>query len=207
MSEWRRPGWSNPAAWWVTVGLVLLGVSFWIPWASAARTTRIELRADAVAAELQVVLWQVAGIDGAAAFDAAAREVVLARLIRLGGSRGVHVADLEAVETPPAGVLLALRSKHYAFQVTGSPPAANERSGARTVPAVEITAWPLESGGPAHCSFFYPGNAARAYSRNLRKRYAGFEHRPLPGASHRRQDADRDPTNYSSFDDELWIEY
>lgn len=207
MSEWQRPGWSNPAAWYVVAGLILLAVSFWIPWASASRTTRIELRADEVAGLLQTALREVTGIDGGDGFDAATGEIVLARAFRLGLARGAYVSDVEFVDPRPAGVLLALRSRHYAFQVTESPPAPNDRTGRGAVPALEVTAWPLRNGGPGHCSFFYPDNAARAYSRNLRQSYAGFDHRPPPGKSHRRQDADRTPANYSSFDDELWLEY
>lgn len=205
--DWRRPGWSNPAAWYTLAGFVLLGVSLWMPWLAASRTARVELRGDELAAALCDAAGEVAGTVGIDALDEGDRRVLLARFLMRAACRGAYVADIERLEPAPAGIVLALRNRHYAFQVTASPPAANERSGPRAVDAYEVTAWPLRRGGPAHCAFFYPENAARAYTRNLRASYAGFDGRPAPGSSHRRQDADRNPTNYSSFDGELWIQY
>ena len=69
-----------------------------------------------------------------------------------------------------------------------------------------MTAWPLSSVGPGHCAFFYPENAERAYTRNLRSEYAGLDRRPAPGRSHRRPGAtSRRFDTYTSDDDERWI--
>ena len=82
------------------------------------------------------------------------------------------------------------------------------RAGRGTLAAVEVIAWPLSTVGPGHCVFFYPEGASRAYSRNLRRSYAGLGdgERPAPGAAHRRPGLGSvKRTTYPGNDDERWI--
>ena len=209
MSDWPRSRWRyNPAFWYVAAGFGLLAFSLWIPWLSASRTTRVEQRADNLA---EALLHAARGFEPSddGQLDEARIQAVLARFYQFADSRGLRLNHIERVEPTPEGALLCLRNKHYAIQLTVSPPDATQRPGLHTVPALEVTAWPLRQVGPGHCAFFYPENAERAYTRNLRKGYAGLEDgRPLPGHCHRRPGlGSRRPSQYASGDDERWILY
>ena len=205
MNVGRRARWHNPVAWYSALGACLLLFSLYIPWLSASRTTRIETRAADLAEALLA-----AAVGFAPPFTEADCRAVLARLFLTADSHGIYTRDLERVEPPPPGAILCLRNKHYAFQLTESPPDPSQRVGRGTVPALEVTAWPLRAVGPGHCAFFVPENAARAYTRNLRRGYAGFGEgqRPLPGAAHRRLGlGGRRPSQYPGNDDERWLLY
>lgn len=192
----------NPATWYTAIGVGLLGVSLWLPWASASRTARVEERADAIAD----ALLQAARGD-ALSGDAAALDRVLARFHALGEARAVFVADLERQEAP-ADTLLLLTNKHYAFQLAVSLLPQQEHAGRDAVPALEVVAWPLSRVGPGHCAFFHPENAPRAYTRNLAAGYAGTGgRRPLPGRCHRDASSPDSPSQYRSYDDERWLLY
>lgn len=201
-TEWRRSRWANPAGWYTTIGLLLLAFSLWIPWLSASRTARIERRANGLAEAL---------LDASSGFDLPLDEADLlsiqARFLALADSRGEHTKDLERVEPPPEGTLLCLTNKHYAFQLAESPPDVTQQPGRHTMAAVEVIAWPRSAIGPGHCAFFYPENAARAYTRNLRAKYSGFgEKRPKPGAPHRRPGlGSRRSSHYPGQDSERWL--
>src|SRR5436190_3151790 len=178
MAGWRRSRWFNPATWYTAIGIGLLAASLWMPWASALRTARIEERADQIAEALIHATRGAPPPD-----DAASLETLFARFLALAESRSLFVADLERHD-PPEDALLLMTNKHYAFQLAASPPAEPERGriGRDTVPALEVVAWPLSRVGAAHCAFFHPGNAPRAYSRNLAAGYAGTgNRRPAPG--------------------------
>jgi len=202
MTEWRRSRWANPAGWYTTIGLALLAFSLWLPWLSASRTARVERRANGLA---EALLDATHGFD--LPFDEADLQTIQARFYKIAASRGQRTKDLERVEPPPAGTLLCLTDKHYAFQLSESPPDINQQPGRHTVPALEVIAWPQSSIGPGHCAFFYPDNAARAYTRNLRARYAGFgEERPQPGGPHRRPGlGGRRVSTYPGQDGERWL--
>lgn len=202
MSGSFRTPWVNPAGLYVGLGLALLALSLWFPWLSATRTTRIEARASGVAEAL---------LDACAGFapplDPAALSAIEARCFALAASRGQRVKDLVRVEEVPDGALLCLQNKHYAFQLCESPHALDQRPGKDTAPALEVTAWPRSSIGPGHCTFFYPDNAARSYTRNLRASYAGFgDDRPSPGHAHRRPGmGSRRLSPYPGRDNERWL--
>ncbi len=185
------------------LGIALLGVSAYVPFATAARTARLELRADQVATTLlEATLDRPLGIGPSDVPN------VLARFHALARRDGVHVADLEVVEPPLAGTLLTLRSNHYAFHLAVSAPEIpSAHRDARD--AYEVVAWPLAAIGPAHSAFFLPDDSLRSYSRNLYRGYHGFDDaRPLPGRHHRRRSALFDlPKAYRSRDDERWLAY
>ena len=202
MTEWRRSRWANPAGWYTAIGVGLLAFSLWIPWLSASRTARVERRANGLA---EALLDATRGFE--APLDEADLQTVVARFYLLAGCRGERVKDVERLEPAPDGALLCLVNKHYAFQLSTSPPDVNQQPGRHTVPALEVIAWPQSVIGPGHCAFFYPENAARAFTRNLRARYAGFgEARPTPGAAHRRPRlGSRRSRSYAGRDDERWL--
>jgi hypothetical protein len=181
---------------------LLLGFSLYVPWLSASRTARVEQRADLLAAAL---------LDASAGFelplDEADREGVLGRFFALAESRGVYTRDLERHPSPPEDAQLCLVNKHYLLQLTESPPGANQRAGEDAAAAFEVTAWPMSGAGPGHCAFFYPENAARAYTRNLRANYAGTQDQRLhPGAAHRAIGASgRLTKTYTGADNERWV--
>ena len=182
MTSWRSSPWANPGAWFLWVGLALLALSLWMPWLSASRTARVELRA----AELAEALLEAShGFEPP--LDAADLAAIEGRLYALATSRGVYTRDLDRVASAPDGALLCMTNKHYAFQLAESPHSPDRSPSADATAAVEVTAWPLSSIGPGHCAFFNPENAPRAYTRNLRASYAGLaENRPKPGGPHRR---------------------
>lgn len=209
MTEWRSTRFRNPAAWYVLLGTLLLLFSLWVPWLSASRTARTEGRADETAAALLDASLQLEP-----PFDEATAQILLARFYLLAESRGVRTKDIERLEPPSdePGTWLLLRNKHYLFRVGASPVPTKQARGARisprAVPAIEVIAWPLARVGPGHSAFFYPENAEAAYTRNLRKSYAGTgpEARPEPGAGHRRatnSEPGRDV--YPGVDGERWL--
>jgi hypothetical protein len=204
MSEWRPSIWRNPAAWYTTFGMLLLAFSLYIPWLTASRTTRVEERADQIAEALLLAAGDVAP---AWPLDEGDLQVLLARFHAYAERERVYVNDLERVASPSPGAILCLVNKHYAVQLAESPPLPDARVGQGTVPALEVTAWPLSAVGPGLCAFFYPENAERAFSRNLRAGYAGFGRRPMPGDSHRHGDNATFRTFYSGRDDERWNVY
>jgi len=205
MNEWRRTPFGNPAAWMTTGGVLLLAFSLWIPWLSASRTARVETRADELANSL---------IDATDGFRLPLTEsdlhVVMARFFMIAASRGVRIKEVKRSETVPEGAMLYLTNKHYCFQLSESPPDPTARPGKNTVASLEVVAWPLSATSPGHCVYFYPQDAARAYSRNLRRAYRGLEddYRPLPGTCHRRPGGGGARRNqYPGVDDERWILY
>tara|TARA_R110002072_G_scaffold100429_3_gene221158 strand:- start:52357 stop:52974 length:618 start_codon:yes stop_codon:yes gene_type:complete len=203
MNEWRRSRFGNPAAWYTVIGCGLLGLSLAIPWLSASRTARVETRADGVA---NALLEASQGFEPP--LDDADVLCLLARFYRVAVARGVRVNEVVKVEPTPPGTLLCLKSKHYGYQLSESPLDATARAGRGTLAAVEVIAWPLSTVGPGHCVFFYPEGASRAYSRNLRRSYAGLGNgeRPAPGAAHRRPGLGSvKRTTYPGNDDERWI--
>lgn len=204
MQMWRRSRLGNPATWYLGAGLALLGATMWVPWFTAQRTARVERRADELAGCLLA-----AALEPVDVLDAVAAEVVAARGLRFALAAGVHVTDVERIDPPPPGALLALRNKHYAFHLATSPLPDSVLAGRDTSPSLEVMAWPLGRAGPGHCVFFHPDDAPRAYTRNLTANYAGLgSRRPRPGQAHRRPHGLHEVTSYyRGFDDERWILY
>jgi hypothetical protein len=198
----RAAAWRNPARWYLLVGTALIASSLWLPWAAAARTTRVEQRAERLA---ELLLRAASGMPFPPLDDP---DHVLARFYALALADGAFVADVERVEPTPPDVLLAFTNKHYAFQLAASPPDPLSIVGRNTVPALEVLAWPLASGGPAHSAYLCAENAPRAYSRNLGGRLVGLaDHRPMPGVGQRRATPNPFDTvvSYRSDTDERWL--
>jgi hypothetical protein len=207
----RRRILRDPATWYLLGGLLLIGLTLWLPWLSAARSTRVELRADHLAAAL---LEAAAGLPAEPAPGDV--EHVLGRLFALAASRGIFAADLEQVDLPGPGVVLCLTNKHYAFQLAASPPDPSARVGRDAVPALEVLAWPRDGLGPGHAVFFHAQNAPRAYTRNLGNAIQGTgpwraqsrEGRPAPGSAQQRQGGLFDGRgSYRSSSEDRWILY
>lgn len=203
MASSRWAGLTNPATWYLTVGLVLLIGSIWTPFATARRTTRVEGRGDAIA---RTLLRATAGFSEALAGDDV--DVVLARFHALAERDRVYTADLEVIEPPWSGTLLCLANKHYLFQLAESPPSPEDPYTGDALPSYEVMAWPRRGIGPAHSVFFHPDNALPAYTRNLAQGYEGDgSRRPVPGCAHRRQALYEWTTSYYGQDDERWIAF
>ena len=200
----RRGGWIDPATWYLLAGVVLIGATLWLPWYTAARTARVELRADRIA---ELLLTATRGLPAPPTADDL--ESVLARFFALANADGVFLADLERVAAPAPEVLLALQNKHYAIQLALAPADPTATVGRDTVPALEVLAWPLGIAGPGHSVYYHAQDAPRAYTRNLGSGFHGWqERRPLPGAGQRRAVTTVDtPSYYRSANDERWIHY
>jgi hypothetical protein len=202
MLDQRPRLWRNPASWYVFAGLALIVLTSLTPLLLATRTARVETRAD----HLAEFLLQ-ASRDLSPPFDAAAGEHCLASWLALAAAGGVFVGDLEPFPEAASADTLAFVNKHYLFRVRGSPPPATSAVGTEA-PSLEVLAWPQSMTSPAHCVYFYPSNAGRAYTRNLTAGYEGLTKPPPPGCGHRRLG----PSNESSLayrgeDDERWVLY
>ncbi len=203
-----RGSWVDPATWYTVAGIGLIVTSLWLPWLTAARTARVEMRAD-VLCELLLGASRSLVADP----SPADLEHVWARFLALAQADGVFYADVERLEPPLPGTLLAFTNKHYAFQLARSP--ARDQPRAHDAPAaaregfelpLEATAWPLHPAGPGHAVYFQPDDAPRAYTRNLTSGYVGLgAGRPRPGAGHRADSPFDTAKSYRSGSDERWI--
>jgi hypothetical protein len=199
-----RDGFRDPATWYSMAGLALIAASLWLPWATAARTARVEMRADRLCE-----LLHRAGRSLAPEAAPADVDHVWARFLALAQADGVFFADVERID-PLEGTLLAFTNKHYAFQLAhtpldGVPSEAPPRSHEL---ALEALAWPRNAVGPGHAVYFQPDDAPRAYTRNLTNGYVGLgEDRPRPGAARRGRSPFDTTRSYRSASDERWILY
>ncbi len=204
MQSARRSWFANPTTWYIGASLLLLVVSVWFPVWTAQRTARVEGRADQIAG---LLLEASSGFP--TTITAAEVPIVLARFYALAGRDHVHLADLEGLDPPLPDTLISLRNKHYLFHFAESAPDARAIASPDSAPAYEAMAWPIESAGPGHSTFFHPDNAPRAFTRNLSMGYIGLgEDRPRPSRSHRRLGAMFEISrSYRNLDDERWMAY
>jgi hypothetical protein len=203
-APWRG-GWVDPATWYAIAGVGLIATSLWLPWATAARTARVEMRADRLS-ELLMRAGRTVPVDA----TPADLEHVWGCFLALAQADGAFFADVERLEPPPDDTLLAFTNKHYAFQLARSPvdpqAAANGSDGGEL--PLETIAWPLHAAGPGHAVYFHADDAPRAYTRNLTSGYVGLRgSRPRPGDAHRGNSLFDTPTSYRSAGDERWILY
>ncbi len=200
MVRLRWAGFLNPATWYLTIGVTLLAGSLWAPFATARRNSRVEQRADTIAALLldSMLEWD---------FELTPEDahIALAKFWRHAERQRIYTADLEVVEPALPGTLLTLQNKHYLFHLAPSPCARTEAPSDVAIPAYEVMAWPARQIGPAHSVFFHPSNALPAYTRNLKDKYAGLDKHPRPGCAQRRQALWEWTTSYYGQDDERWI--
>jgi hypothetical protein len=191
----------DPATWYTLVGIVLIAASLWLPWLTAARTARVEMRAERLAEVLLAASRSVVPDPDGADLDHA-----WARFLALAQADGVFYADVERIDPPPPGTLLAFTNKHYAFHLARSPVAATAAPGGEL--PLEALAWPLHPAGPGHAVYFLPDDAPRAYTRNLTSGYVGLgRERPLPGAGHRGTSPFDTAGSYRSASNERWLLY
>ncbi|MHC4513753.1 MAG: hypothetical protein ACYS5W_08640 [Planctomycetota bacterium] len=206
----------------VVVGVVALGLSFWLPRATAARMHRVEEQAELYARRLCEEAQAMPRLD----FENPQAQGKL--LERIGGDR------LKLEDTPGqlSGKAFLFSSKHYYFMVTRTP---QDQHGAETPPAVvpdlepapgigwrwpwrfaetekplpfEVYAWPATLIGPGVAVFFHPSDAEPAFCRNLDHTYHGLRRHPLPGKG-RKQFEGRIRRGmlkwYRGFDDARWL--
>lgn len=202
MQQWRQSRWANPGNWFLLLGVCLLALSVWIPWLTALRTARTERRADQIA---ELLLEAACGLE--CPLDAAGITFVQARFHALAAAQAAHVLDLEFVDPPWPGALLALTSKHYAYQLSASPPPVTALPSREGTAAVEVITWPLSAVGPGHSAYFHPENAPRAYTRNKAARFQGVDQGPQPGEGHRPSSGSVSASHYRSAREERWIHY
>ena len=200
----RRVGFRDPATYYALLGVALIAASLWLPWATAARTARVEMRADRIAALLAEAGRSLPPDAGPADVDH-----VWARLQALAAADGVFFADVERIEPPLPGTLIAFTNKHYAFHLARSPLPGPEPVAVDVDElALEALAWPRDEIGPGHAVYFHPDDAPRAYTRNLTGGVAGLgDKRPEPGSAHRVRTLFETPWSYRSAADERWILY
>jgi hypothetical protein len=195
-----RTGVVGPMAWHLGVGLALIGASLALPWWSAERTARAEMRASQIV-DCLLEVGQQLGRDGPPDADVAA-----ARLYALGAARGAFLADLQAAADAD-GAWLTMSNKHYAFRLApiAVDPAARAAPDAAT--GIEALAWPLAAAGPGHAMFYAPEDGSRAYTRNLAHGHFGFDARRPGPETGRRRNASMFDTRlaYRSRSDERWI--
>lgn len=208
----------------VVVGVLLIGTSFWLPHATAARMSRIEQQAELYARRLCDVAEEKPG------FDLQAPDAQDDILQRLEGNR------LEPHATPArlAGKALFFKSKHYYYMLTRTPLDRNDDN-SDTGPAMapqqqpvpgsawrwpwrfssssgrmpfEVYAWPATLIGPGVTVFFHPSDAPPAFCRNLDRTYHGLEKHPMPGKARKQFDGRDRPGMlkwYRGFDDARWL--
>jgi hypothetical protein len=205
------------------VGVGVLGFSIWLPYLSAERTYRVEIRADRNCASLCQI---VRSMPGLSFHDPNVQEQILTRL---------QNDRLNPVEPPAAlaGKAFFFTSKHYVFMVTQTPPERlpepielptivpmSPRPGSEwrwpwrfqeesTRLPFEIYAWPASLTGPARTAFFYPSDTTPKFCHNLDPTYLGFESFPQPGNARRKLDAGRGRPGvlkaYRGFDGARWL--
>lgn len=199
MQQRLRSGAFNPANWYLTLGLGLLGATLWLPWWTAQRTARIERRADQISQQLLE-----AASDLLVPIDDTTVEFVFARLHAGAEAGDVLIADLERQE-PLHGALLTLRNKHYLFGLFPAEPEPNQRIGTGSVPALEAYAWPASQLGPGHSAFFAAEDAPRSFTRNLARDYHGAEVAPSRSSGQRPVRGADLGGSYRGLDDERWL--
>lgn len=190
----------NPASWYVATGLGLLAATLFAPYLTATRTTRVELRADAIAADLLEAALQAGPV-----LTADEVPILRARFAALTARDGLFVGDLEFLEQPWEGTIVSARNKHYCFHVAVSPPDPEYEPSRGALPSYEVMAWPRTAIGPAHSAYLHAENSVPAYTRNLAKGYHE-DNRPHPGSGQRRPGGLYEWTKaYRGQDDEFWF--
>jgi hypothetical protein len=187
----------------VGLGLVALGFLLTTPYAGAARTARVELRAAETMLALRDIIRAAAQLDLGPAGATALLPALHARLAHLEHPPGTYP---EAVAGEPGALRFA--SKHYCFQVAPTPlPEYQSAESQPATQAFEVHAWPMSAIGPGHAAFFCATDAEPAFTRNLDAGYVGFEQPPIPGRTRTRGDPPVEPDQdwYRGRDDERWI--
>ena len=210
----------------VLLGVVALGLSFWIPYATGGAVARVEKRAEKLARALCDTAKATPSLDLA---DPESSARILATL---------SVKRLEPRAAPGAlpGKALLFQGKHYLYMLTrtpreqghsrnrsmpGSAPAQQPTAArawrwwwrfADTTPVApppfEVYAWPIALLGRGRTVFFTPSDGKAAFCRNLEAFYHGLHDHPHPGAGRQqRQGRSRHGMLkwYRGRDDQRWI--
>lgn len=195
----------NPANWLVGLGVVALGLSFWLPHATASRTARIESRAGDIAANLLREAVAVQPFDPGDALQVAHVE---ARTLQALAARGIRLDSF--VEGPtrmlPGGEAVLFRGRHFVFLLTRTPVSvwrAGTRQRAELCRPLEVYAYP-RAGAPAQSAYFHGEIERAAFTRNLQADYKHGGRRPAAGAAVPRRSSDT-ARHYRGRDDERWL--
>lgn len=206
----------------VIAGVLVLGASFWLPHATAARMHRVEAQAESHARRLCEIARALPDLD------LGSPDTQQLVLDRLAGDR------LDPVPVPGelTGKAVFFKSKHYYFMLTRTPPAGDAADTPMTVvphlqPAresewrwpwrfadsskllpFEVYAWPAALIGPGVAVFFHPSDGLPAFCRNLDHTYHGLQQHPLPGNARKQFEGRNRPGMlkwYRGFDDARWL--
>ncbi len=189
----------------VVLVLVALGVSFWVPYGTAARTARVEGRAGEIAA---LLLEESSAMQPLDLDDQHQRSVLQSRTLRACRALGIRGSSFVDPQVPQEGLgwpAFLFLGRHYAYQVTLTP--QDQLQGAELA-QVEVYAWPRTPISPAHTVFFFSETSEPAFTRNLAAGYAGPDRAPIPGRGRRRSDDPDDrPDWYRGYDRERWLRF
>ncbi len=173
------------------LGCVVLGVTLWVPYATAARVARIERRAEAAARAVCGAATELAP------FDLATPDLAASLLERTEGH------DLEVDEEASiAGQRLVFGAKHYRIALLPSP---EDEAAPDEPPAFEVYAWPRSYLDAGRSVFFFPSRGLPAFSRNLQAGYAGLDPVPAAGCGHPLDHKPAPGQWYRGTDDERWL--
>lgn len=188
----------------VVLGLLGLGGTLWVPYASASRSSRVEARGEVLAA---LLLKEASAMQPLDLDDPFLQRVLLARVLRGAPPLELFANDLEPFTAPEGDPGLWFTTKHYLFRVAATPVDSQRPAPADGLPpALEVLAWPREVPSPAHSAFFCTEIGDPVFTRNLQAGYHGPENCPRPGAGHRRPDPLFERQGYyRGLDDERWL--
>jgi hypothetical protein len=208
------------------LGLGILGGSFWLPYATAARVHRIEERASRFAAK---ILGETVEKTALSWQDAKEQQKFIAKINKVLGLRG-DASSIYLKSHPVPGKLQGkawwLESKHYLYMLTSTPIAylepedkVIERPGPQDPPGkteapltpssdpepsrTEVYAWPKTAVSGPTTVFFYCPTGGGAFHRNLAERYLGSSSHPRPGDGFFHHAAPYGKVYYG-FDDQRW---
>lgn len=177
----------------VVLGVLLLGVTFWVPYATASRVARIEGWAEGIARALLTAASDRSDLvlDAPAAADAVRQS--------LPSNYAHRLHTMPPLSDPPG---MRFRGKHYLYLVTRTPLPSGEADPGQPL---EVYAWPRSYLAAGRTTFFVPEDAPAAYSHNLAARYRDDEVVPAAGAG-RPEHADDDLTSpWRGRDGERWL--
>ena len=183
----------------VVLGLIALGVSAYLPIASAERVARVESRARVVCDALLV-----AALEEPPILPGDDLATLTERVRATCSELGIPESDLPTLDE--SGPFPVYRTKHYVFRVVDAP-RDPVRAGHAARRPIEVYGWPDTLLPPGRSAFFVPEAGWSAYSRNLSAKYKGFDPAPLGGvgAPRSRTGSNAPASDYRARNNERWL--